>query len=267
MRFHRRAPVAAFGALFFFVTLAPSFYPRLDYAAERWLYLPAVGFFLCGLVLLHQVLGSSRRTAAIVAGLAALYCIGTYQRSTLWADDLRLWQDTAAKSPGKERPWTWLGKIYIERGAYAQALQVLERAEKAVEPGSRQHAYLLNNVGLAHANLKEYEKAVAAYRRAIEYYRREPRFHAHLAVALMRLGRRDEAWKAFDAAFARTKAPPPELYRLRGQEYFQEGRYAESASDFERAVFLQPDDPVARKNLAAAEEMMRQQGLEPGAAR
>jgi tetratricopeptide (TPR) repeat protein len=262
IRYHRRFPVVAFGALFFFVTLLPSaFYPKLDFAAERWLYLPSIGFFLAGLMLVYHLAGSVRPAVVLAAALTVAYSIGTYQRSQLWGDDLRLWQDTAEKSPGKARPWTWLSRIYIGRGDYALALQALERGAEVVKANSDEHAHLLNNTGLAYAHLKEYPKAIEAYRRAIEILPDEPLFQAHLAVALIHGGRKEEGWQAFEKAFEKP-GDYPERYRLRGQEHFQEGRYREAAADFREALRLRPDDAGALRNLAAAEEMMRRRGME-----
>jgi tetratricopeptide (TPR) repeat protein len=266
VRYHRRFPAVAFGALFFLVTLAPSAaYPKLDFAAERWLYLPSIGFYVAGLVLLYRLLGSPRVVVAAVAALTVAYSIATYQRSTVWADDLRLWRDTAEKSPGKARPWAWLSRIYIGRGNHALALQALERGAQVVEPESDEHAHLLSNTGLAFAHLKEYPKAVEAYRGAIEILPDEPLFRAHLAVALIRAGHKDEGWQSFQDAFAKALQKGglyPELYRLRGQENFQEGRYREAAEDFREALRLRPEDARASRNLAAAEEMMRRRGMQ-----
>jgi hypothetical protein len=261
IRYHRRFPVVAFGAMFFLLGLAPGFYPRLDYAAERWLYLPSIGFFFTAVILLYRWIGSARPAAAVLAGLAVAYSIGTYQRSTVWASDVRLWQDTVAKSPQKVRPLMWLGRIYIGRGQQALALQALETGEQFVEQGSEEHAHLLNNIGLAHANMKDYASAIQAYRRAIEMIPDEPLLHSHLAVALIRIGRKEEGWQAFAKAFEYVSLQP-EPYQLRGQEHFQERRYREAAADFREAVRLRPGNPVASRNLAAAEEALRQMGLE-----
>jgi tetratricopeptide (TPR) repeat protein len=261
LRYHRRYPIGAFGATLFFVTLAPCFYPRLDFAAERWIYLPSIGFYMVLVVVLHRLAGAPRPAAAVVAGLAVAFSIGTYQRSKVWSNDLLLWRDTAEKSPQKARPWTWLGRVYIERGQYALALQALEKGEQAAEPRSPEQAHVLNNIGLAYANLKQYSEAIAAYRRAIEILPDEPLFHAHLAVALIHSGRKEEGWQAFGKAFEQ-RGPYENLepYLLRGQEHFQEGRYREAAEDFRTALRLRPDDAKASRNLAAAEEMMRRRG-------
>ncbi len=261
VRYHRRFPVVVFGALFFLATLAPgAAYPKLDFAAERWLYLPSIGFYLACVVVLYRLAGAIRPAAVVLAAVSVAYAAGTYQRSQVWSSDVRLWQDTAEKSPHKARPWNWLGRIYIERGQYALALQALQHGEQAAEPRSPERAHLLNDIGLAYANMKQYPEAVEAYRKAIAIVPDEPLFHAHLAVALIHGGHKEEGWQAFAKAFEKDGVYP-ERYRLRGQEYFQDGKYREAAADFREALRLRPDDAVASKNLAAAEEMIRRRGL------
>jgi tetratricopeptide (TPR) repeat protein len=214
------------------------------------------------MILLYRLAGSARTTAIVLAGLTVFYSVGTYQRSTVWASDLQLWQDTAEKSPQKVRPLMWLGRIYNERGQYALAIQALQKGLEFVEQGSDEHAHLLSNIGVAHAHMKDYESAIQSYQRAIAMVPDEPLFHAHLAVALIRVGRKLEGWQSFERAFQVMDEPQPEPHLLRGQEHFLEGRYLEAATDFRDAVRIRPGNPKATRNLAAAEEALRQLGLQ-----
>jgi hypothetical protein len=262
--FHRRRPLIAFGALFFFLTLAPTstFYPLLDFAAERRLYLPSIGFFLVLVVVLGLLFGPrSQALPATLAILVGVYSVGTFLRSRVWSDEFALWWDTVEKSPEKARPWTWLGRVYNDRKAFVQASQAWEKAEQLIEPESRQQADLLSNLGLAHANLGDHQTALSYYERAVEIAPEEPMFWGHLAVAHLRLGERKAGWAAFEEAFRHHRGEP-ELLRLRGQEYYQESRYLEAAEDLRRVLLLRPEDNVARRNLQAAEEMMRRKGID-----
>ena len=255
----QRAPLAAFGGVFFFVVLAPtsSFFPLLDFAAERRLYLPSIGFFLVVMVAVVWLFSPSLRNVSVVAtALVVAYAAGTYTRSQVWSDELLLWQDAVAKSPDKHRPLNNLGRVYDERGEYATAAGYWRQAEKLVPAGSKDHAYLLGNLGLAHARLKDYRRAVDYYERAIKIAPRVPQFWAQLGVAQLRLGRKEEGFESFRNAFKRRRRSP-EIYLLRGQEYFLLGDYQRAASDFARAVNLRPEDQRARRNLRAAEEMLR----------
>ena len=255
---HKRFPIVAFGVLFYFGTLAPtsSFFPFLDYAGERHLYLPMLGLLIAGMAAVAHFWQPNLNAAYIVLiAVVATYSVGTYRRSAVWADSVTLWTDTVEKSPGKARPWMWLGKVYNDRNQHAQARRAWERAEDLVAQNSAEHAHLVNNLGLSAAHSKDYQQAVEYYERAIAMRRGVALFWAHLAVAQRRLGRDEEAWKNFDRAASRPRADP-RVFQLRGQEYFQEGRYLEAAADFQVLVQMMPEDPVARRNLEAAEQML-----------
>ena len=257
---HKRFPLVAFGVLLFFGTLAPtsSFFPFLDYAAERRLYLPILGLLIAGLAAIARYWQPRPNAAyAVVVAVVALYSAGTFKRGHIWADSVRLWTDTVQKSPGKARPWMWLGKVYNDRRQHSQARSAWEKAKQVVEPNSSEHAHLLNNLGLSAANRKDYEQAVEYYERAVGMRRGVAQFWANLAVAQLRLGRDEEAWQNFDRAAARARGQPG-VFQLRGQEYYQRGRYREAVADFRRHVQMRPEDPTALRNLEAAEQMLLQ---------
>jgi tetratricopeptide (TPR) repeat protein len=184
-----------------------------------------------------------------------VYAVGTYQRSQVWADELSLWRDTVEKSPSKYRPWTWLGKVQNERGDYTAAIRSWEKAATLVEQGSSEHAHLLNNLGLAHANQRDRSRAAAYYQQALEIVPDEGQFWANLAVAQLRLNDQ-QGWQSFEKAVQHARGRAT-VYLLRGQEYFQAGRYKEAAADFQHALDIQPEDETARRNLEAAEAMLR----------
>lgn len=103
----RRRPMVLLGMLVVVVPLLPTLYiPALGEGvfAERYLYLPVFGF---GLLVAQLVTAVARRpghaaTLCIVAAtlLLAAYGAATISRNRVWRDDLTLWTDTAAKSPG-----------------------------------------------------------------------------------------------------------------------------------------------------------------------
>lgn len=264
-RWHRSLPVISFGALLFFAALAPttSFSPLLDFAGERRLYLPSVGFFLVVLGVVSFLEGRHRKlVAATLATVLLAYGVGTFRRSIVWADDLTLWQDTVKKSPEKARPWSWLGKVYDERGLVTQAQAAWMEGEQFAEQGSGEHATLLGNLGLSQARQKNYNQAVEYYEQALVIRPGQKLIWAQLAVALMRLDRTEEGWQAFERA--------AEGYRiryavrvLRGQELYVAGRYAEAVDDFQRALDLRPESDEVRRNLAVATRAARQAGQLP----
>ncbi len=264
-RWHRSLPVISFGALLFFAALAPTtgFFPLLDFAAERRLYLPSVGFFLVVLGVASFVEGRHRKlVAAALATVLLAYGVGTYRRSIVWADDLTLWQDTVKKSPEKARPWSWLGKAYDERGLVTQAQTAWTEGEQVAEQGSGEHATLLGNLGLSQARQKNYAQAVDYYEQALVIRPGQKLIWAQLAVALMRLDRTEEGWQAFERAAEGNRIRYP-VRVLRGQELYVAGRYAEAVDDFQRALDLRPESAKVRRNLAVATRAARQAGQLP----
>ncbi len=261
-RFRRTLPLVSFAILFYLVTLAPttSFFPLLDFAAERRLYLPSIGFFIMVTILPARWSGpSANKAIAALAILTLVYSAGTFQRSRLWGDDLAMWHDTAEKSPNKYRPLTWLGKLYDARGMTDRAIQYWERAEKLADPGTKEHGYLLVNLGVAAVRKKNYAGAVEHYQDALKTIPkdRQPVVWANLAVAQLRLGRKQQGWQSFQTAG--TLGGGSEVNLLFGQELFQHGRYHAAVEAFERVLHARPEDATARRNLAIARQKAAQQ--------
>ncbi len=257
--YHRRAPLICFGAAFFFIMLAPtsSFLPIADFANERRLYLPMLGVVIAACTAIFRYLRPDPRKAwAGLIVVLAIYSVGTYQRSAVWSNPISLWLDTVEKSPEKARPWIWLGKVYNDTNMHTQAVNAWVEGAKHVEHGSGEHAHLLNNLGLAFANLGDRKRAIEYYNEALNMRQREAQFWANLAVAQLRIGREEEGWESFEQAvqFGRMR---PGVFQLRGQEYYQRGLYREAITDFRRALSLTPEDPILMRNLEAARGMLR----------
>ena len=55
---------------------------------------------------------------AVLALVVILFTGMAYERNSVWHTLLTLWQDTAAKSPGKSRVFNNLGNCYILEGMH-----------------------------------------------------------------------------------------------------------------------------------------------------
>jgi tetratricopeptide (TPR) repeat protein len=249
-----RLPVVSCGLLFFFLTLFPtsSFYPLLDYAAERRLYLPSIGFLLAALGLLAARWGGWRELAAGLVAVGVIYAAGTIHRNRVWADSLVLWQDTAAKSPRKWRAHANLGREYSDRGQFVQATEAYRTAVELAPPNPSDRVELLSSLGSTYANRGLHAEAVKVYEEALRLGQRS-RLWTNLAMAQYRLGR-PEAWENFEKAIELDPlAWEPHLSR--GNIYYQLKRYDDAIRDYERVLQIIPDHPDAQYNLKAARAM------------
>ena len=149
----------------------------------------------------------------------AVCSVLTYQRSAVWANPVALWQDAANKSPQKWRPHFQLASALYESGSCAGAAKAFDAASRLAPP-----AYdLLLDWGLAldcagdwqEALVSKWGEALAALRQA----------------------------EQIDPTFEMT-------YLYRGKIFEQTGDKVAAATQYQRALALNPLDSDARDSLA-----------------
>jgi tetratricopeptide (TPR) repeat protein len=97
--------LTSFGLLWiaFFMLPVSNVIPMMQYMAERFLYLPLMGFLiaLCGVA---QNFQAYRRIAAFGAmGLVAAWSMASLNRMPVWQDEMTLYLTTIAQRPGMTR--------------------------------------------------------------------------------------------------------------------------------------------------------------------
>jgi tetratricopeptide (TPR) repeat protein len=215
------ARLVSFGIAWFFVALLveSSVIPIADEMFEHRVYLPSVGILVAAataLGLLARRIAPSRPaavTAALGVALALPLAAATWIRNEVWADEVALWTDAAAKSPGKARP--------------------------------------RNNLGVALGRAHREREALAQLEEAVRLDPRYERAFDNLGVVLFALGRQREAEEAHLRAIALAPRDPEPYYNL-GCLRLEQGRYAEAAASFEKALAVHPGHARATLNLAAS---------------
>jgi tetratricopeptide (TPR) repeat protein len=122
----RRAPLVALAILWTLLALAPtnSLIWRMDPVALRPLYLAGIGLSLLVALLLMQL----RPGPAMALALAAWLASETWQRATLYQDEVALFADAAAKTPDEPRAQLMLGLVLANAGRFDEARAALTRA-------------------------------------------------------------------------------------------------------------------------------------------
>jgi tetratricopeptide (TPR) repeat protein len=192
----------SFGIFWFFLTLSveSSIIPIHDLIFEHRLYLPSIGIAMAMAVLVGL---ASAKTASFFAGrlpllLAALVvvslAVGTWQRNQVWSSNVKIWQDTAQKSPNKVRAWYNFGTYLDDEGKPEEAIQALTRAI-TLDP---QHAEAWHNLGRAYIHSGRSEEAVPLLRNAVRLNPEMLNAIINLAVALIQAGKPEEAIFIFE---------------------------------------------------------------------
>lgn len=170
--------------------------------AERYLYLPSVGFALLAAALCRRALLAWPVRAVrvpLVAALAVLliaFAATIQVRTTEWGDPVALYEAMTARAPASFFVQSNLGLQYLKRGRANDAVDALRRA-RDLEPDN---PVAWNNLGVALAGSGRLEEARQAYERAIALRGEYPKAYENLAAVLLALGDRAGAEAAARAA-------------------------------------------------------------------
>ncbi|MCX6934198.1 MAG: tetratricopeptide repeat protein, partial [Verrucomicrobia bacterium] len=187
-----RRPVLGFVGAWFFLILAPSssFVPLVAQTmAEHRMYLPLAAVLTVATLALFRFSGALRWP--VVVAVVAASAVVTALRNRDYRDAIAIWSDTVAHAPPHSRAFTNLGSAYVAAGRPAEALMPLDRA-LALNPAD-----------------------YSAQRNRV--------------LALLALGRADEAAVIFTALPAREPGEAAEYFEL-GNAYAREGKFPEAAA-------------------------------------
>ena len=222
-RVYLRAPLVAFGALWFVLMLLPSAVMLVldvgEPMAEQRAYLAGGGFAIASGAAFGRLrawpashLMSARALVTAVFGLYLLSLgFKAVTRNEVWQDPVGLWQEAVANAPDIWIPHRGLGDALRDKGDFAGAAE--------------------------------------AYREASRLHPAEPNTHLALGVALMVTGRLAEA----DQALAEATRLSPGLERAetaRGMIARMTGRRDEARDRFLGVARTHPNAVIARQYLA-----------------
>ena len=236
LRWRRAYPLAAFGVLWFFVTLAveSTIIPIRHVIFEHRMYLPMFGFALIA----AQLIVSRRQAAVAVLLLVTLsvsLSVLTYRRNAVWRDGITLWSDVLSKSPGLIRPYTHLATAYLKQGDFGQALDVYSAAID-VDP---QRAESYNNRGNVYAATRKLDLALADYRRALELDPTLEKTYNNVGTIYNKRKQFDRALAHYDKALDLNPSNAG-AYFNRANVYLQKNDLEAAFADYSRSIEKNP---------------------------
>ena len=285
------SPLLSFGVLWWFLTLLPvcQIFPHHELLAEHYLYLPSVGFFLCGaLIITKEIEAAKWRTITCISlcVVVALFSVRTAYRNLDWRDGITLWEKTIMRVPHCVRAQNNLGVWYYTQRRYQEAVERHQFALKlnprcADSYNNLGNAYLAvglfkeaedhyknalqidpsyeeayNNLGMLYIKEGKYEDARDNFLEALRLNRRFANPHHGLGVLLLEYSNRNNnsklikyAVKEFQKAI-RLNPYFAEAHSNLGSLYSSQGKLQEAMNELIQAVRLKPDLLEAHKNLA-----------------
>lgn len=244
---------AAFGGLWFFLTLLPvsQLIPHHEIVAEHYLYLPSAGFLLAAALLAERLLRRSAhpRVIAVAFGLVVLLLgLRTVARNRDWKDDLTLWAKTTQTSPDSARAHIALAGAHLRRGHHDQARQELLDALR-IQPSS---AATHSDLGVILLHLGRLNEAEQEFREAMRLSGSSPALKVNLGLIYLGRSQFDEAEQQLREALGSPELLPSQrvaaLNNL-GLAYAKRDRQAEAEKAFNESLSIDPKNMNARVNL------------------
>ena len=287
-----------FSCLFYFISI----FWLLKYTdadanivADRYMYLPSLGFCLFVGLSCHSILSSvKKRTAKIAAALCvsillSLLAIKTFHLNKIWRNSFTLWNYVVTHSPESAIAYNNLGVFFNDQGDGQRAMENYNKAI-AVDPF---HFSAIHNRGALYEKTNNIDSALEDYARCIAIAPREELCYIARAMLYMKKGLTEHAFADFNIAVslnpnnakslrrradafqsvgnnhlaiidynAALSSTPNEavLYNNRGMLYTSKNLLDPALSDFNKAVELDPRYSLAYYNRSFVYQKLNQYG-------
>jgi tetratricopeptide (TPR) repeat protein len=187
------------------------------------------------------------KTVGALAGVMAVLAGLTWSRNQDYTSAEQMWRASVEANPRNSRAHFQLAHAMYAQGACAESAAQYAEAHKLGQTGSDllvDWALALDCAGQAGEAESKLREAVAAGKRS---------YHARstLGMVLAKQGKLEASLEELNEAI-RINGRFDMTWAYRGNVLFMLGRRDEAASDFRRALELNPENPVAQKGLAAA---------------
>ncbi|MFQ5901817.1 MAG: tetratricopeptide repeat protein, partial [Thermodesulfobacteriota bacterium] len=241
----RRLPF--FCLSFILLSLLPTFYLRglAGYAfAERYLYLPSVGFVVLVSYLFkhgYRSLISKRNNrkwaiwcfGTFLSLIIISYSLATILRNPAWQNDYTLWKDVVQKSPDNPAAHYSLGTIYKDRGKITEAIKEYKTVLKLSSVYTKVKAH--NNLGNIYSEEGRLDQAIYHFTKAIEINPVDAFTHNNLGLVYTRKGVLAEGITEYLKAL-QIKPDYPEAHYNLGLVYYENGMPDQAIAEFKKAL-------------------------------
>ena len=234
------------------IPLLPVFYIKgigVTPFAERYLYLPSIGFVFLLAISLYWVKeklpGAAKSITIVFIIIVGLYSVETINRNNVWKDNFTLWSDTVKKSPDSATAHYNLAHEYASKGLTDMAIAECQMALRLEPYFTKAH----NGLGIAYKSKGLLDMAIAEFQTVL---RLDPSFadaHNNLGNVYSSKGLIDMAIAEYQMAL-RLKPESAKIHYNLGEEYSSKGLTDMAIAEYQMALSLTPDLVEPHYNLA-----------------
>jgi len=201
----RRSRIASFAVWWFFITMLPvsNIVPLKALLAERFLYLPSIGFCMIlaaalGRIRYDKIKFTGAIAVILAVSVAAIYSVRTIIRNEDWVSPAAISRSIIKVSPLNSWAYASLASALIGAGRYVEAMVPLKKAMAL----SKNYATPRNSMGYCYLKLGKYEDAMMMFREADRLDPKNLDTISSLGVAYANLNRNADAIKQFKEAIS-----------------------------------------------------------------
>jgi len=268
-------PLYLLSAAFIVLPIIPALYlPGLSRVpfADRYLYLPSMGFAMVLAMLLKRPLegaasAQSRRLRAAAVSVfvlvSAFYGVSSGLRNLRWQDEFSLWNSSVKGVSGEYRYYAYyqLGTAALRKDMHEDAVTYFKEAIRVTsanrypDPGVIGDSRL--NLAYSYRSRGLLGEAAAEYVELLKSYPAHPLSNYELASIYMEMGRLDEAAEYFLRAARYFRDPLDVKDALVGAAncLARKGEYEEASASYQEALRVMPGDPAALRGLSVLENL------------
>ncbi|MBM2833502.1 MAG: hypothetical protein HW406_663 [Candidatus Brocadiaceae bacterium] len=240
----------------FFIMILPvmNILPIGNIMAERYLYIPVMGFCVAKGILIYRITDRTLSPRAIpmrriVQLVLVTLMIGGYGFSIIWKngdwrDELTLWTKTILRSPDSHRAHCNLGIVYMENGLTEKAQMEYQTALEL----NPQNANIHNNLGAVYTKKGLDDQALIEYKEAINLDNSYAQPHNNLGNIYFNQGLIDKAKAEYEEAL-RIKPDHALAHNGLGNIYNATGELDKAMEEFKKSLFYDSRYIHARNNL------------------
>lgn len=230
----------------FFITLLPvsNIIPIGNIMAERYLYIPIMGFFGAVGILIQNCTARRNATMAAFGIVVVIFgCMGIY-RNGIWRDELTLWRSTSHREPNSARAHHNLGVVHGAKGFYEYA-ELEYKKTLQINPRDTEAHY---NLGIAYERKGLTDDAVKEYQEAIRCNPFYANAYNNLGNIFKKKNLSDKAIEFYKRAI-QCNPFNPNYYNNLGLCYYEDKLHEEAILEFEKALKVEPQLSSAHNNL------------------
>lgn len=230
---YKRKPEISFALFWFMTAWAPTSgaLPISYLIADRYLYIPCVGFSLLIAFSLTTLFQKIDRVPVLALGvIAILFSAQTINRSLDWRNEITLWKSAVNSRPEHAPAWAVLGSAYNRKDITGLAFKSWERALN-LDPNQPQ---VWLNMGRAESQRGDLDAAKRDYRKALEVAPHYGTAYYNLAALIEKQGDIPQALDYFRLA-AKYLTGKRNAERRQGLALYQVARLLFSQGELEAA--------------------------------